>query len=51
MRTIDWVDSAVEIIDQTELPEKLVMRRLATVDELVAAIRALAVRGDRKSVV
>ncbi|MBX6356028.1 MAG: S-methyl-5-thioribose-1-phosphate isomerase [Micromonosporaceae bacterium] len=45
MRTIDWVDGAVEIIDQTELPARTVTRRLSTVDELVAAIRALAVRG------
>jgi len=45
VRTIDWVDGAVEIVDQTALPAKLVTRRLATVDALVAAIQALAVRG------
>jgi S-methyl-5-thioribose-1-phosphate isomerase len=45
MRTIDWVDGAVEIIDQTLLPEKLVTRRLATATELVEAVQALAVRG------
>lgn len=45
MRTIDWVDGAVEIIDQTRLPERLTVRRLTTVPELVAAIRSLAVRG------
>ncbi len=45
MRTIDWVDGAVEIIDQTVLPGELVIRRLQTVDELVTAIQALAVRG------
>ena len=45
MRTIDWVDGAIEIIDQTVLPETLAVRRLATVAELVAAIQALAVRG------
>jgi len=45
MRTIDWVDGAVEIIDQTLLPGRLEVRRLTTVDDLVAAIRSLAVRG------
>jgi S-methyl-5-thioribose-1-phosphate isomerase len=45
MRTIDWVDGAVEIIDQTALPTTTRMLRLATVDELVAAIQSLAVRG------
>jgi methylthioribose-1-phosphate isomerase len=45
MRTIDWVDGAVEIIDQTVLPGELKMLRLHTVGELVAAIQSLAVRG------
>jgi S-methyl-5-thioribose-1-phosphate isomerase len=45
MRTIDWVDGAVEIIDQTVLPGELRIRRLLTVDELIAAIQSLAVRG------
>jgi methylthioribose-1-phosphate isomerase len=45
VRTIDWVDGAVEIIDQTALPARLEVRRLETVDDLVGAIRCLAVRG------
>ncbi len=45
MRTIDWVDGAIEIIDQTALPGELRVLRLTTVEELVAAIRSLAVRG------
>ncbi|MEV4219378.1 S-methyl-5-thioribose-1-phosphate isomerase [Nonomuraea sp. NPDC049725] len=45
MRTIDWVDGAVELIDQTRLPAECVTLRLHTVDELVEAIRRLAVRG------
>ena len=45
MRTIDWVDGAIEIIDQTVLPAELKILRLHTVDELVAAIQSLAVRG------
>ena len=45
MRTIDWVDGAVEIIDQTVLPGELRILRLHTVPELIAAIQSLAVRG------
>jgi len=45
MRTIDWVGGAVEIIDQTALPDELRMVRLSTVDDLVDAVRRLAVRG------
>jgi methylthioribose-1-phosphate isomerase len=45
MRTIDWVDGAIEIIDQTALPGELRVLRLGTVEELVAAIQRLAVRG------
>ncbi|MER6947647.1 S-methyl-5-thioribose-1-phosphate isomerase [Nonomuraea sp. NPDC000554] len=45
MRTIDWVDGAIELIDQTRLPGECVMLRIHTVDELIDAIRRLAVRG------
>ncbi|MEV0196179.1 S-methyl-5-thioribose-1-phosphate isomerase [Nonomuraea sp. NPDC050691] len=45
MRTIDWVDDAVELIDQTRLPDECVRLRITTVDELIDAIRRLAVRG------
>jgi S-methyl-5-thioribose-1-phosphate isomerase len=45
MRTIDWADGAIEIIDQTALPGEMRVLRLGTVAELVAAIRSLAVRG------
>ncbi|MFI7543132.1 S-methyl-5-thioribose-1-phosphate isomerase [Actinoplanes sp. NPDC049599] len=45
MRTIDWADGAIEIIDQTALPGEVRVLRLTTVAELVAAIRSLAVRG------
>jgi methylthioribose-1-phosphate isomerase len=45
VRTIDWVDGAVVIIDQTALPGREEWLRLSTVDELVAAIIRLAVRG------
>lgn len=49
MKTIDWVTTpgggAVVIIDQTALPHDLRRLTLSTVDDLVAAIRRLAVRG------
>ena len=45
MRTIDWIDGAVVIVDQTALPQELRTLRLTDVDELVDAIRRLAVRG------
>jgi len=45
LRSIDWVDGAVELIDQTALPEELVVLRIDDVAELVDAIRRLAVRG------
>ncbi|MGC4892269.1 S-methyl-5-thioribose-1-phosphate isomerase [Micromonospora sp. DT31] len=44
-RTLDWVDGAVETIDQTELPHRRRRLRLTTVDELIAAIQRLAIRG------
>ena len=45
MRTIDWVDGAIEIIDQTALPAEERVLRLTTVPDLIAAIQSLAVRG------
>jgi S-methyl-5-thioribose-1-phosphate isomerase len=45
VRTIDWDDGAVVIIDQTALPQELRTLRLTEVDDLVDAIRRLAVRG------
>jgi methylthioribose-1-phosphate isomerase len=45
VRTIDWVDGAIELVDQTLLPDECVMLRIADVDELIGAIRRLAVRG------
>lgn len=45
MRTIDWVGGAVEVIDQTALPDELRVVRLSTVDDLIDAVRRLAVRG------
>ncbi len=45
MRTIDWEDGAVVLVDQTRLPEELVSLRITDNDDLIAAIRRLSVRG------
>lgn len=45
MRTIDWVGGAIELIDQTRLPDELAVLRITDLDTLVDAIRRLAVRG------
>ncbi len=45
IRTLDWVDGAVELIDQTQLPHRHEILRIETVPEMVDAIQRLAVRG------
>ncbi len=45
MRTIDWVDGEVRLIDQARLPDDLVVLRIGSVDSLIDAIARLAVRG------
>ena len=45
MRTIDWNENAIQIIDQTALPGELRILRIDTIEELVEAIQQLAVRG------
>ncbi len=45
LRTIDWRDGDVVIIDQTALPGELRQLVLHTPEDLVSAIRRLAVRG------
>ena len=45
MRTIDWVDGKIRIIDQTRLPAEEVVLYLSTVGELAEAISSLRVRG------
>jgi methylthioribose-1-phosphate isomerase len=45
MRTIDWIDGRIRIVDQTRLPAELCFVDIAEVDDLVANIASLAVRG------
>jgi methylthioribose-1-phosphate isomerase len=45
MRTIDWVDGEIQLIDQTRLPDELVVLQIEDVDDLIDAIQRLAVRG------
>ena len=44
MRTIEWVDGHVDVIDQTALPQQLRVV-LHTAEDVVDAIRRLVVRG------
>lgn len=45
MRTIDWVDGHIELIDQTLLPNELKVRTVTDLDDLIRDIQRLAVRG------
>ncbi|HEX6443449.1 MAG TPA: S-methyl-5-thioribose-1-phosphate isomerase [Streptosporangiales bacterium] len=45
MRTVDWQDGHVVVVDQTLLPGELRMRELRDTDDVVDAIRRLVVRG------
>ncbi|HEY6569362.1 MAG TPA: S-methyl-5-thioribose-1-phosphate isomerase [Candidatus Limnocylindrales bacterium] len=44
-RTIDWVEGEIRLIDQTRLPDELVVLRITELDPLIDAIARLAVRG------
>ena len=43
--TINWTGQEIEIIDQTLLPDELKVIRLKTVEDVVDAIKRLAIRG------
>ena len=43
--SIAWADGALLAIDQRALPRELVWLRIVTVDELIDAIKSLAIRG------
>ena len=45
MRTIDWTGNAIQIIDQTALPNDVRVLTLDTINALVDAIGRLAIRG------
>ena len=45
LRPIEWTGDGIRVIDQTQLPGRLVFETLQTVDSLVDAIVRLAVRG------
>ena len=45
MRSLDWVDGAIEMVDQTKQPQETDILRIETVPDLVAAIKRLSVRG------
>ncbi|MRH90642.1 S-methyl-5-thioribose-1-phosphate isomerase [Nocardia sp. SYP-A9097] len=43
--SIEWVDGALVTIDQRALPQQLRELRITTVDDLIDAIKSLAIRG------
>ncbi len=45
LKTIDWVDDRVVIIDQTRLPTELLYQHIDSVEAMFHAIRELKVRG------
>jgi methylthioribose-1-phosphate isomerase len=45
MQPIEWLDNKLKIVDQTQLPGKLVFVELRDYTEVVAAIKVLKVRG------
>ncbi|MFC5994973.1 S-methyl-5-thioribose-1-phosphate isomerase [Pseudonocardia hispaniensis] len=45
MRTIDWISGHIRLIDQTALPATVTVLDIHAVEELVDAIKRLAVRG------
>lgn len=45
MQTIEWQNGSIRMIDQTRLPQELVYLDIDNVDDLVAAIKRLSVRG------
>ncbi len=45
MRTIDYADGIITLIDQTKLPQVEEMLEIDSVEDLVAAIKRLSVRG------
>jgi len=45
IRSVDWQDDALVVIDQTLLPDEVVVLRLETYRQVVDAIQRLAVRG------
>lgn len=47
--SIAWVDGAVLTIDQRALPHELRQLWMTTVDEVIDAIKSLAIRGPRRS--
>ena len=44
-RSLDWIDGAVLMVDQTRLPDSYETLRIDSVPDMVAAIRRLSVRG------
>ena len=55
LKTVEWKDKSVVMIDQTKLPNELIFVAYTDYNDVANAIRTLVIRGapaiDRKSVV
>jgi methylthioribose-1-phosphate isomerase len=45
IKSIEWADDSLVVIDQTQLPEKLIYLKIDTLDQLLEAIQKLKIRG------
>ena len=45
VKTVEWIDDSLKLVDQTRLPEELVYRICTTVEDVWDAIKRLQVRG------
>jgi methylthioribose-1-phosphate isomerase len=45
LRTVDWAGDHLVVIDQTLLPDRLVLAELHTIDAVIDALQRLVVRG------
>ncbi|RLG58603.1 S-methyl-5-thioribose-1-phosphate isomerase [Candidatus Geothermarchaeota archaeon] len=45
LKSIEWLDGTIRIIDQNKLPEKLVYEELKTLKDVIDAIKDMKVRG------
>ncbi|MGE5371018.1 MAG: S-methyl-5-thioribose-1-phosphate isomerase [Solirubrobacterales bacterium] len=45
MKTVEWTEQGINILDQSRLPGEVVYENLATVDAVACAIKSLKVRG------
>jgi methylthioribose-1-phosphate isomerase len=43
--SLTWTEGSVVVVDQRKLPREMALLQIRTVDEMIGAIRTLAIRG------